>query len=318
MDYFKFFIGDAKNVTKENLIRTGSNGHPLGKKYLLYRNGERSETDWYLTVYLKQIGFKTRVTIMGSIRKWFYGRYTFNDLTKEDFEECIDLIAERLRLSENEMWGARTMNCEVSLSLILKPGMAYFVETFVDYKGFIRMPRGNSYLDFIGHCKSLKFYNAGRKVWEERCFSERKIKRIESYFLRYRVELKIMDLSHIERRMEEMLSDPGKILKNWNEIYSHLRVYIGQIECYGIPSDKRIELKGGSRRDFLNYLLHAGVAYNTPLQCFGDIQKLRAGKARFEAKKLLKGILENMGSHSSDKDQFLECYDRKVARICPT
>ncbi|WP_300355528.1 hypothetical protein [Fluviicola sp.] len=316
MDSSKLYIGNLKNLSYKNLKPKNQKYSP-GEKYLLYRTDNPSDRDWHISVYVKEKNGKTSVTLYGSIRKWFYGKYTYRNLTKEDFVECIDLISERLGVSENEMWGARTMQIEISLSLILKPDMAYFLNTFVDYKGFDVVPYGHNYRAFVGSSKVLKFYNAGRKIGKGLGFSESKIERIESYFLRYRVEVKIDDLLHVERRMGEILITPGTILKNWNEIYSYLRMYIADIECYGIPSSKRIQLKEGSRRDYENYLIEAGVMYNTIQKCFEDIRLLKSGKPRFEAKKQLKRTLENMGSHTSDKDRFLECFDRKCAQICP-
>lgn len=317
MDNFKFYVGNAKNLSFEKLIRTKTN-FDFGKKHLLFRNDERTENDWHLSVFIKQEGSRKSLYILGSIRKWFYGKHTFRDLTKEDFVECIDLITERLGLSENEMWGAKTMNGEISLSLILKSDMAFFLNTFVDYKGFEPLRRGSSYLAFLGNAKTLKFYNAGRKIWKEKGFSEEKMNRIESYFLRFRVEVKIEDLLRVEKRMGEMMRTTGMILKHWEEIYAYLRMYVATVECYGISSAERIELKGGSRKDYLNHLLKAGVQMNTPERCFQDLKLLKAGKPRSEAKKMLQQILKERGYAMPDKERFLSYFDKKANRICMT
>lgn len=318
MDNFKFYIGEIENLSYEKLKKTKSEFADYGKKHILFRNDKRSENDWYLSVYVKTIGNRTSVNITGSIRKWFYGKHTFRDLTKEDFTECIDLIGERLGLSENEMWGAKTMNGEISLSLILKSDMAYFLNTFVDYKGFEIMRLGRTYLAFLGNSKALKFYNAGRKIWKERGFTEEKMNKIERYFLRFRVEARIDDLLRVEKRIGEIMATPGSILRYWEEIYNHLRMYVETVECYGISSEEKIELEGGSRKDFSNYLLNAGVKLITPEQCFQDLKLLKSGKPRSEARKMLRQILNDRNYSMSDKDRFLSYFERKAERICTT
>lgn len=318
MDNFKFYIGEVKSLSLETLVKTKSDFADFGKKYLLFRNVVRTEKDWYLSVFVKDIGGRKSINIVGSIRKWYFGRQTFRDLTKEDFVNCIDLIGKRLGLTENEIWGAKTMNGEVSLSLILGSDMKFFLNSFVDYKGFEVMRRGNTYLAFLGNSKALKFYNAGRKIWKEKGMTEEKMNWIESHFLRFRVEAKIDDLLRVEKTMGEMLATPGTIVKNWEEIYDYLRLYIQTVECYGISSLARVELNGGSRKDFLNHLLNSGVNFITPELCFQDLKLLKSGKPRSEAKKLLRQILGERGYSVSDKDRFLAYFDKKAKRICMT
>lgn len=315
MDSMKFFIGDVQNLSRKNLRPTYQH-FARGEKLLLYRSDNPTDRDWHLAVYVKQVYGKTNLTIYGSIRKWYYGKYTFRNLTKEDYEACLDLIAERLGLSENEIWDAKIVKGEISLSLILKPDMAYFLHSFVDYKGFDVMRYSHTSLSFIGESKTLKFYNAGRLIWKKLGFSKKKIARIESYFLRYRVEVKIDDLLRIENRMSEMLSNPGTVLKNWNEVYSFLRKYIADVECYGTPSEVRNKLKGGSRKDYIEHLTCLGIVYNTPQRCFEELKLLKPGKPRFEAKRKLREILENAGTATTDKQRFLDAYDRKAEQIC--
>jgi hypothetical protein len=92
-------------------------------------------------------------------------------------------------------------------------------------------------------------------------------------------------------------------------------MYIEEVECFGIPSDVRSKLVGGTRKDFENYLLHAGMLFNTPQKCFEDILLLKAGKPRSAARGILKRI-QKFGDYSTrDKEQFLSFFDRRFARL---
>jgi hypothetical protein len=317
MDNFRFYLGIVKKISTENLERSYALAKNYDKCYRLYRKKNFGENDWYLHVDVKKTFGGWKIRIRGSVRKWYLGKFSFKDLTKTEFENCIDLINERLGLEKDALWGAKTVYGEISLTVIAKPEMRYFLKNFVSYKEFEVMRVGNDYLKFFGDAKSLKFYNSGAKIWKERNFGRRKIERLQSlYFVIFRVEATIKDLSHVEKGTEELLATPGKILKNWNEIYAKLRMYVNDVNCYGVSSEKRFDLRNGGKKEFQRYLLRNGIEFLSPETCFADARLLKSAKVRYETKKWLQEMLLETGYASSSKEDLLLYFDRKLAKIC--
>lgn len=317
MDNFRFYLGDVRKMSFENLIPLNKRIRNYDESFRLYRREEIGENDWNLIVSVKETYGGWKVLVTGSIRKWYFGKFTFKDLTRTDFENCIDLISERLGLEEDVLWSAKTYLGEISLTLKMRPEMRYCLRNFVGYKEFEILRVGNDTVKFFGDAKSLKFYNAGLLVWNERNFGRRKIDRLQSlYFVIFRVEATIKDLNHVEKGMDDLLGTPGKILKNWEAIYGQLRMYVNDVNCYGVSSVQRFDLRNGGKKEFQLYLLRSGIEFLSPETCFADARLLKTPNVRCETKKWLKKILSENGYTSSSKDEMLLYFDRKLAKIC--
>lgn len=318
MDNFTFYLGEVRTLSFENLVSTKVYSENIVQCFRLYRKTDFADSDWHLRVVVKKNFGSWKIWIRGSIRKWYLGRFSLKDLTKTDFENCIDLINERLGLEKDGgLWGAKVFQGEISLTVIVKPEMRYFLKNLVSYKEFEVMRVGNDYLKFFGDAKLLKFYNSGAKIWKERNFGRRKIERLQSlYFVIFRVEATIKDLSHVEKGMEEVLGTPGKILKNWNDVYAKLRMYVNDVNCYGVSSEKRFDLRNGGKKEFQRYLLRSGIEFLSPETCFADARLLKSTKVRYETKKWLQELLSETGYASSSKEELLRYFDRKLAKIC--
>lgn len=317
MDNFRFYLGDVKVLSFENLVPMKKAIRNYDESFRLYRKNEIGQNDWNLIVSVKEIYGGWKVLVTGSIRKWYFGKFTFRDLTRIDFENCIDQINERLGLEKNVIWGAKTYLGEISLTLKMRPEMRFCLRNFVSYKEFEVLRVGNDTVKFFGDAKSLKFYNSGLLVWNERNFGRRKIERLQNlFFVIFRVEATIKDLSHVEMGVEELLGTPGRILENWEEIYALLRMYVNDVNCYGVSSAERFDLRNGGKRDFQRYLMRSGIEFLTPETCFADVRLLKAGNVRCETKKWLQELLSESGYASSSKEELLRYFDRKLAKIC--
>lgn len=317
MDNFTFYLGEVRKISFENLTPIKKKIFDYERSYFLHRNVIVNENDWHLTVSVKEVGSGWRIRIHGSIRKWYFGKFTFRDLTRTDFENCVDLLNDRLGLEKDCLWGAKTYVSEISLTVIVKPAMRYILKNLVDYKGFKIMRTGDETVKFIGEAKTLIFYNSGEKVWKERGFTRKRIERLQNlFFVIFRVEATIKDLSHVEKGTEELLGTPGRILKNWDEIYALLRMYVSDVKCYGVSSAKRFDLRNGGKKEFQRYLLRSGIEFLTPETCFADARLLKSTKVRYETKKWLQEMLLETGYASSSKEDLLLYFDRKLAKIC--
>jgi hypothetical protein len=317
MDNFRFYLGDVKTLSFENLIPLEKRFRNYDESFRLYRKNEIGENDWHLIVSVKETYGGWKILVTGSVRKWYFGKFTFRDLTRIDFENCVDLISDRLGLEKDVLWGAKTYVGEISLTMKMKPEMRFFLKNLVSYKTFDVMRVGDDTLKFFGDAKSLKFYNSGAKIWKERNFGKGKIEKLQSlYFVIFRVEATIKDLSHVENGMEELLGTPGKILKNWNEIYAKLRMYVNDVNCYGVSSVQRFDLRNGGKKEFQRHLFLSGIEFLSPETCFADARLLKSAKVRYEVKKWLQELLSKNGCASSSKDELLLYFDRKLAKIC--
>lgn len=317
MDNFRFYLGDVKVLSFENLIPMKKTIRNYDESFRFYRKNDFGENDWNLIVSVKESYGGWRVLVTGSVRKWYFGKFTFRDLTRIDFENCIDLINERLGLEKDCLWGAKTFVSEISLTVIVKPEMRFILKNLVDYKGFKIMKYADETLKFIGEAKTLIFYNSGEKVWKERGFTRGKIEQLQTnYFVIFRIEAEISKLNRVEKGTEELLGTPGKILKNWDEIYAKLREYVSDVKCYGVSSEKRFDLRNGGKKEFQRYLLQNGIEFLSPETCFADARLLKSAKIRYETKKWLQELLSETGYASSSKEELLRYFDRKLAKIC--
>lgn len=316
MDNFRFYLGDVKVLSFENLIPMKKTIRNYDESYRLYRKNDFGENDWNLIVSVKETYGGWKVLVTGSIRKWYFGKFTFRDLTRIDFENCLDLINERLGLEKNAIWGAKTYVGEISLTVVMKPNMRFCLKNLVAYKSLEVMRVGDDTLKFFGESKSLIFYNSGRKNWKERGFVNGKIERLQNKFVIFRVEAEITNLSHVEKGVEELLGTPGRILKNWEEIYVLLRMYVSDVDCYGMSSAQRFDLQSGGKKEFQRYLLRSGIEFLSPETCFADVRLLKNPNVRWKTKKWLKELLSENGYASSSKEELLRYFDRKLAKIC--
>jgi len=95
-------------------------------RYKLW-NGEIQRKGCYLTVEAYNVGTLKSLRIVGSLRKWYYGEDSLEDLTRKDFICAIKLLSEKLQIPYDEFLKFDFYKVEIGRNIRLKVPVASFL-----------------------------------------------------------------------------------------------------------------------------------------------------------------------------------------------
>jgi hypothetical protein len=289
----------------------------------LISNGMGGDNEAFMTIEIRR-GFYDDCRIYGSIRKWYHGAISENDLRWEEFIEAIDILEQILELPEKELYKFTLSKIEVGLGAKIPYDSTYVKTQIVGFKR-------SSYK--IGNFEGYRKFatnNQDRiaKIYDKKTEIRKKMRLIKS----------IEENQFIERTKElnifrpEFTVQKGKAnvrecigIETIGDIVAHyprlLAYFLRQIKYFQFKNNPDLEFNPtkGSVKEFTDYLLNVAINY---LGAVGvrDIISQLASDYQSDARRKVKKLTVDSGSNNKLKEnviralqnQSVDLFRRKV------
>ena len=157
------FSGNLKNCTKKEIssdLKTG----------LIYENcllpNDKLAGNLHNLKLSHCMGIN-RLTVKGSVRKWYNNRNTAADLTAAAFEKMIKLLAQKLNIPVDELCRAEFTKCEIGMNVRPAIPCREVIPMIVRY-GRLPVDKEKSYFEETSYfgktAKMLKIYDKGKEI----------------------------------------------------------------------------------------------------------------------------------------------------------
>ena len=277
------------------------------KKYYLYRIKNNSEGDSFLTVSIKPNG---AFYITGSLRKWWFGNKTaVKDFNLKSFIECINLIAKKLKVSEEEFWYSNISNLEIGGNVILNQKYKYIIPAMMSFPRLERSNYKSSYTAFPASKSKIVAYDKIKEVLRNNIkLSNLLCKYV--FVLRFEIKIKsISEYSGCRTRINSLFD----VRENWNSLLEHWVNTYCKIEFNLIQNPKVIS-KGKylNRTEFKEYSLAKAIeVLGQPF--FENVIKENCNPSkRSQEKKYMRLVCEKF--QRSDSVEYLKHVENEVKR----
>jgi hypothetical protein len=201
-----------------------------------------------LLKYYNDVTLKTAIEFNGSIRKWYFGKNTRQNLTKKQLEECVKLLSAKIGIRTTDFLNAKVTKLEVGVSVLLKSEFRDVINCFAKYRTFTREVnkttvylKGKETIDGKESNFKYKFYDKYLEINKnDKNFSADKKKiNVQNKFYCFRFENVVTKVSGVPY-YKTNANTLFKILENWEELNYNLIEHITKIHFVDLISDERI------------------------------------------------------------------------------
>lgn len=266
---FKALGGKLDNCIpqKRKLIKGHSDGRicPI-KKEMFMPNPKNTHS---LNVAIDEFG---RIRIKGSIRKWYFGRTSISELTKEQFMQAIKEIAETLHIPCTSFMVHRGLtHIELGYTIITKTPISRIIRRIIQNG---RMPMPYDYQNkhetvySVGSDKRLRIYDKSKEMLAN---AKRNNERIEignainrlnrkgQYLLRLEVEMLYSE--SLKRYSSLSIKSIEDLYQNWYRLHALSVKELAKVRILGkiILSDRMTPKERGLARTIIEFGFEKGV-----------------------------------------------------------
>ncbi len=207
----------------------------------------------------------------GSIKKWYFGKNTRQNLTIKQYKECIRLLSDKIGIREVDLLNAEVTQLEVGITLLLKSYFKGIINCFVKHRHFTREVdntsvylKGKKTKEGKESAFKYKFYDKHLEVNKNdtNFLNDLKKMNVQKKFNCFRFEIVILKVSGVPfyKKKADTLN---KILENWEEINYNLIEHISTIHFVDLISDeKTIDIDKLGKRDAQKYTQFKAIKRN--------------------------------------------------------
>lgn len=231
----------------------------------LISNGMGGDNEAFMTIEIRR-GFYNDCRIYGSIRKWYHGALSENDLRWEEFIEAIENLERILELPEKSLYKWNISRIEVGLGAKTSYDSTYVTTQIVGFKR-------SSYKigDYEGYRKfATKSQDRIAKIYDKKTEIRKKIGLIksieESDFIKRTKSLNIFRPEFIvQKGKANVRKDIG--VETIGDIVAHyprlLAYFLRQIKYFQFKGNSDLEFNPtkGNVKEFTDYLLNVAINY---------------------------------------------------------
>lgn len=212
----------------------------------------------YLFIEITQLEDNmVKLNVTNSLRKWYFNKETVGDFTKNEFNDCLDLLTQKLFISKKVLLEAKVTRVEYGSNLNLREELRCFylcIHSHHDIKK--KCSFGNETVEFRGENRSVIFYD---KVAEQKgkTFLARNEKKMKKFLLlRYEIKVNKMSGSPEKSKMETL----NKIIENWDDIVDLWRNELDKITFVNNMNGRTYDyLKDAKIKPIKEYLIYIGI-----------------------------------------------------------
>jgi hypothetical protein len=249
------------NLTLKKIYANGKVRAFKGKLFLdknvKKKENDKSKPSLYIVIKLLEDN-EVLVIVKNSLRKWFFDTEVIGDFNKTEFEECLNLISEKLYVTQDILLSSKVTKVEYGGNLKFREQYRCFYACIHSHKDIKKKcTYGNETVEFKGKNRSVIFYD---KITEqkEKTFKAKNQKKLNNVVLLLRYEIKVIKLSNsIETPFMSYLSD---IYKNWDKIVDLWVKELDKITFVNNMNSKVYDyLKDAKIKPMKDYLIYLGM-----------------------------------------------------------
>ncbi len=257
----------TKMLTSSKLKRIGLENYNNQHTFRLYHPLRKSERDAELQI--KSIDTKNFVMITGSIRKWYLGNLSMDDLSKDSLYEALSLIAKELNIPIHNLLSFNISKIEVGLNMKLISENK-ILNKIVGFKNAYFEPalyrHSRSYfsanLKFTIYRKAAEIIKRIQKNKQGiRTEEERTFKRMNINNESLRIEYKILGgKKEVAERLDIEKATFKEILENYDKLYHFFWTNCQHINVHS-KTDKALTFneKKYTRKNLHEYFEYIGM-----------------------------------------------------------
>lgn len=290
-------------------------GKKAPKKYLYFKRKIFRGRGRFLLLKIRYDKLKKeyKLTVNGSIRKWYFGKNSRQNLTFNQFEECIKLLSFEIGIKETKIWKANVTQLESGVTVVLAHKYKKVLDCFIKYKNFERLLVGGSTLYFNGGNYRLMMYDKFREKNKDKVLNKNQALVDKKLYI-FRFEIKVTKVSGVTF-YNVNAKTLNKIKHNWKKLANEIYNYYDEIAFVDIYSPiKKLNLS--SYPDLKDYLIFEGIqglGIQNVLEIF-DTLELGTNKSRY-----FKSLVSNYQLYTTNgirlKDDIGNALKKKINQI---
>lgn len=210
------------------------------KEWRLYNPQNRS----HMSVWEHKNG---AVTIKGSLRKWFFGKNSVNDLALKNVIEATKQVAERLGISWETLCSAKITQVEIGFNIPISIPFGVLINKIVSYathkesevrgKGRTKGNYGTLYFGVRDREVRLKIYNKRKEIEDKRDITDDTPAPKSNGKDIARIEFTFDDKDAFKRKGLPSIASINDLVQNWKSLYELWAEEVGRITILSNISD---------------------------------------------------------------------------------
>lgn len=284
----------------------------------LISNGMSGDNEAFMTIEIRR-GFYNDCKIQGSIRKWYHGALSENDLRWEEFIDAIDALEQILELPEKELYKFSLSRIEVGLGAKIPYDSTYIKTQIVGFKR-------SSYKigDYEGYRKfATKSQDRIAKIYDKKNEIRKKIGLIKSLEEDQFIErTKNLNIFRPEFTVQKGKANVRKNIgiETIGDIVAHyprlLAYFLRQIKYFQFKDDSDLEFNPvkGSVKEFTDFLLRVAIDYLGAVGVRDVIAQL-APDYKSDAHRKIKKLTVDMGENNPIKKDVIRALQNQSVNL---
>ena len=201
----------------------------------------------------------SKVIIRGSLRKWYFGKYSLLDFTKESFRRAMNKLAKSLNMDLEDLYQGKITQCEIGLNVRTRISCEKIIPNIVEYGRLIN-PNNYHNLDettyqngydkkFIAYDKCKEILKGRHRIRKRNAFETLADKGY--HFLR--IEIKLFDKKAFTNHKLGHITCLSDLYNNWGNLYEFFTFQISKLTIYRpIAISEKMSKKELRLAEFLN------------------------------------------------------------------
>ena len=201
----------------------------------------------------------SKVIIRGSLRKWYFGKYSLLDFTKESFRRAMNKLAKSLNMDLEDLYQGKITQCEIGLNVRTRISCEKIIPNIVEYGRLIN-PNNYHNLDettyhngydkkFIAYDKCKEILKGRHRIRKRNAFETLADKGY--HFLR--IEIRLFDKKAFTNHKLGHITCLSDLYNNWGNLYEFFTFQISKLTIYRpIAISEKMSKKELQLAEFLN------------------------------------------------------------------
>lgn len=194
---------------------------------------------------------KKSISILGSLRKWYWGEFSLADFDRNTFYIALKTLAKSLNIPLNCLCSGLITQCEIGLNIRTRVSPLTILPQIVAYKNFKREEMyekdGTIYFGTGNSSRLLIIYDKLKEICDRAKGDDvGKLQKVQNalsrkgyYFLRMEVEMK--DKKSFKELHFGHIQNLGDICRHWGDLYSVWSIVMAGLIVYsGIKEDRQM------------------------------------------------------------------------------
>lgn len=252
---------------------------PIPKEYHYFKKklyNDKGKCSLFLSLRYDDLKNTSRLRINGSLKNWYFGENSKNNLTRKQYMECIKKIAKKIGVEIKVIIQAKITKVECGVTVKTNYHSSKFIDNFIWYKSFERIKEKKSTLYFRGKFYDIILYDKLAEIIAK----SKKIRNnvVKNKFMSsgnfFRFEVKVKKVSGINF-YKQHANSVGKVIKNWDKILFQMQTTFKAIEYIDINArEKEINFKKLSISDYNKYLKFKGIKGSGLLNIISELKEM--------------------------------------------